>query len=252
MSCDSRLGEQGASWEWQPGVASTRLLGGIVSGTELYWKVTAGIAAVCALTVTTIVAKRELFPGKAIARRVAAMPPVAVGGWDTLVARGHRLGTGRGNVEIIEFADFECPACRMFHQSALAGVRKKYPDDLVVIFRHFPLDYHRFAMPAARAAECAADQGRFEAMHDLLYAQQDSLGLKSFAEYAKQAGVQDVGAFEGCVKGTSKDQVISADRATAIGLKAAGTPTILIQGRLYSSVPDSMKLDSIVQALKGR
>lgn len=219
-----------------------------MQSSDMFWKSIATLSFACALTVTGLVVRRELRGPSTSPRRIASMPPIAVEGWGSLFSGGQLIGAKDATVRIVEFADFECPACRRFHQTTLAFVRKTYPEKVAVAFRHFPLDYHRFAMPAARAAECAADQGRFEEYHDLLYSKQDSLGLKSFVEIASEAGIPDLITFETCAKGVSKDTKIKADLALAVALKAAGTPTILVDGLMYSSVPDSAKLDSLIRA----
>jgi protein-disulfide isomerase len=167
----------------------------------------------CALVVTGLQVKREFFPGSSQAS--ARRQPVMVTNWSDLESTGHRMGPIGAKVTIVEFADFECPVCRMFTLGALRQVRARYPDKITVLFRHWPLNYHRFSYPAARAAECAASQGRFEAFHDALYSGQDSLGLKSWAQSAVQAGVPDASRFQRCVDTPGQVAAIDADSAVA-------------------------------------
>jgi hypothetical protein len=75
------------------------------------------------------------------------------------------------------------------------AVRARYPKDVGLFFVHFPLPMHRFARPAARATECAGLQGKFGQMVDAVYNKQDSLGLKSWSDYGRDAGVADTVAF---------------------------------------------------------
>jgi protein-disulfide isomerase len=148
----------------------------------------------------------------------------------------------------LEFADFECPVCQSFANGALRAIRAQYPDKVAVIFRQWPLSYHRLAYPTARAAECAGAQERFEAFHDLVYSKQDSLGLKSYGQFAKDAGVPDLAAFETCNSSAAPIPSIEADIAAAKAVGGRGTPTILVNGLMLAGLPDSAKLEGYVQA----
>jgi len=130
----------------------------------------------------------------------------------------------------------------------LPRLRQKFPGMIALVYRHWPLSRHRFAYQAARAAECAAEQGRFEAFHDVVYAQQDSLGLKVFGEMAAEAGVPDLGLFEVCTSSTDPVPSIEADIAKVIELGGIGTPTLLMNGLLLRGPIRSHILDSIAEA----
>src|SRR5260370_32414860 len=106
------------------------------------------------------------------------------------------MGSTQAPVQLLEFADFECPFCATFHKD-VKSLRTRYPTQVALTYVHFPLPMHRFAEAAARVAECASDQGRFEAMYDQLFDEQDSFGLKPLSEYATKAGVSDRAAFQG-------------------------------------------------------
>jgi protein-disulfide isomerase len=103
-------------------------------------------------------------------------------------------------VRLLEFADFECPFCAQFN-AALKALRERYPKQVALTYIHFPLPIHRFAEPAARASECADEQGRFEAMHDRLFEQQNLFGLKAWSDFADDAGVSNREAFENRIQG---------------------------------------------------
>lgn len=181
-----------------------------------------------------------------------SLDSVRLENWPEIVGNGHRMGPSGAPVTIVEFGDFECPACRAFHQRVLEPVRALYPTQVALVFRHWPLPYHRFATPAARAAECAASQGRFHAMHDLLYQFQDSLGLKPFESYARDAGVGDLEAFEDCVHDTSPMPAVDRDTLAVMRLGGQGTPTVVVNGLLLRRVPDSTLLVQLIeQALTG-
>lgn len=137
---------------------------------------------VCAVTVTTLLVRREMASG-AVGNRASA--PVAQPDWMDYAGAGHRIGSLNARVTVIEFFDYQCPFCKKMDarlQSALA----KYSGDLAVVYRHWPLKrIHPFAMAAAVASECAAASGRFERMHALLLNQQDSLGVLSWRELGR-------------------------------------------------------------------
>jgi protein-disulfide isomerase len=206
------------------------------------------LSVACAVVVTVLLVRREFFPPP---------PPTPAGArpdstlsssdWAQVREGTLRIGPVNAPLEIVEFADFECPACRSFQLRSLGPIRRTYPNDVAVVFRHWPLAYHRFALPSARAAECAAAQGRFEEIHDLMYLKQDSLGLKSYAEFAAESGVKDLTAFGDCLADPRHAPRFEADTKLATGMGGTGTPTIIVNGRRLGSIPDSTRLDRMVQ-----
>jgi protein-disulfide isomerase len=155
---------------------------------------------ICALVTTGLVVRREFF-APAPPRAQAEQKPFFIKDWRTHLAKGIRIGPEQAPFQLLEFAYFECPYCGSFH-GALKIFGARYPTQVALNFVHFPLPGHRFALPAARVAECASDQGRFEAMYDLLFEQQDKFGLKSWSEFATAAEVPDMAAFDACIKKT--------------------------------------------------
>lgn len=121
-----------------------------------------------------------------------------------------------------------------------------------MVFRHWPLPKHRFSYPAARAAECSHRQGRFDAFHDHVYELQDSLGLKSWVDFAIEAGVKDTIQFKTCIRETSPVPAIETDIHVAESLKLEGTPSVFINGMQYSIPPDSTELYRVVMATRRR
>lgn len=190
--------------------------------------------AACAITVTSIVVFRQLdpaAPGSMAQGTSASRKNQPIGDWSAQVSLGHQMGPDSASLTVVYFGDFECPACRGF-AAAISEVRRKRPNDVRVVFRHFPLPYHRFSYPSARAAECASDQGRFEEMYRELYAAQDSLGLVPYGTLARRAGVADLTAYEGCMNHSSRVFRIERDRDAAVAMKIPGTPGVIINGTL--------------------
>lgn len=208
------------------------------------------IAVTCAVVATvSFVRGNANTPRPLPAGFVPNQPPVRVKNWDAIRSSGHRLGRPDAPVTIVEFADFECPACKGFATRSLKMLRAKYKDQVALVFRHWPLEYHKFAYLAARASECANAQDRFFEYHDVLYAKQDSLGLKTFQSFAVEAGVVDTDSFAACIAKTDSVTSIKDDVRAVLALRGTGTPTIVVNGLHYSAVPDSAALDSIVGSL---
>jgi protein-disulfide isomerase len=175
-------------------------------------------------------------------------PPetVAVEEWPELIATGHRTGPADAKIVIVEFADFECPFCRGYALETLPAARTAYPDDVAVIYRHLPMPYHRFAVPSAVAVECAGRQGRFEAMHDLLYEKQDSIGLLPWAEVARRSGVADASAWEACRADPAVRAGVVADGELGKRIGATATPTIVINGMRYARPLQAGELQQVI------
>src|SRR3989344_868387 len=117
---------------------------------------------------------------------VPANPELVSGG-----ARWSR-GPAEAKVTVVEFSDLQCPACRAV-QPAIAQVINKYPDQVRVIFRHFPLKtIHTYAQLAAQAAEAAGEQDKFWEMHDLLFNRQPEWSELDSADAVKSKFIQYV------------------------------------------------------------
>ena len=101
----------------------------------------------------------------------------------------HMLGSEHAPVTLIEYGDFECPSCKVAVPTPRL-LLDRFPNRVRFIFRHFPLeDAHPHALLAAEAAEAAAAQGKFWAMHDLLFAHQAHLKDADLRRYAGELGL---------------------------------------------------------------
>jgi len=206
-----------------------------------------GTLVLCALVTTGLVVRREFF-SPALSPVLREKKPIFIKDWRAILSRGSAIGSADAPVQIIEFGDFECPFCGEFHRT-LGSVQREHPNAVTLTFAHFPLPGHRFAAPAARVAQCAGDQSRFEAMHDQLFEHQDDFGLKPWSDFANAAGVPDLGAFDACVKRT--DPIPSVEESKALGKKLdiQGTPTIIINGWKLGRPPNADELDGMVRAI---
>jgi protein-disulfide isomerase len=203
---------------------------------------------VCALATTGLVVYRQFFAATTGPVVPGTAKPVFIESWKASLGEGRRSGSAAAPVQIVEFADFECPFCATFHQT-LKVVRARHPDAIAVSFIHFPLTIHRFAEPAARAGECAAKQGRFEAMQDRLFEGQREFGLKPWSEFATAAGVTDLTAFESCSRREETRAPIAAGRELGRRLDVRATPTVIINGWKLGAPPSEEQLDKMVMKI---
>ena len=160
--------------------------------------------------------------------------------WQTMVSRGARSGSAAAPDTVVILSDFECPACRGFAVRVLPSLRMS--KSVLVVYHHFPLPYHRFAVPAAEAAECAGEQGRFWEFSELVFARHDSLGLLPFDEIAARAGVRSVPEFANCVRSHRYRERVEEDRDLALEIGALGTPTVVHNGRFSAEWHDSTRV----------
>lgn len=185
-------------------------------------------------------------------QRVPEAPPTRVSNWESLSASAITIGNAGNAVRVLEFADFECPFCRKF-DSTMRAIETANPRTVTRLFVHHPLKMHRFAIPAARAAECAGEQSKFSEMHDLLFVKQDSLGLKPWISYARDAGIANTAEFERCIGRTTPFPRIEAGTALAEAYQVKGTPTVIINGWRFSRPPsDSILLLTIRNLVAGK
>lgn len=167
---------------------------------------------------------------------------------------GYVVGDADAPVEIIEYADFECPACRVqwvltvqdVKQRLVATGRARYA------FRDFPLSMHVNSRPAHHAAACADEQGMFEQMHDKLFGMQDKWTGRSGAEtrfrrYAGDIGV-DLGRYDACMEEGRYRGRIQASIEGGVALGVTSTPAFIIGDRLYSGISYD-RIKAIVDSL---
>jgi protein-disulfide isomerase len=142
------------------------------------------------------------------------------------------LGPITARVQIVEFADFQCPYCG---QAAplIKRMADQYGDRIRIAFRHFPLPMHSQAPDAAMAARCAQAQGKFWEYHDRLFANQKALAPADLKRYAGEIGLSSAG-FDACLKDGATAKAVEVDFTDGQGYGVSATPTFYINGRLLS------------------
>jgi len=141
----------------------------------------------------------------------------------------HCYGPIDAPITIVEYGDFECPYCAAAFP-VLRELLDSAGDRVRLIFRHFPVfTKHPFALTAALAAEASGD--RFWAMHDLLFTNQDRLTDSDLTAYAKAAGVESEVVGEAVQRFRP---AVEGDYAAGAADGVRGTPTLFVNGRLYT------------------
>ena len=151
----------------------------------------------------------------------------------------HVLGSKNAKVTIVEFSDFQCPFCRSFWSDTLPEIKKNYIDTgkAKFVYKHYPLDFHPGARPAAEASECAEDQGTFWEFHDKVFEEQTKLGQGTI-QFGKPEIVKWVAAlglnmdqFSECFNSGKYSQRVSDDMAQGSKAGVGGTPTTFVNGQ---------------------
>ncbi|MDO8649081.1 MAG: thioredoxin domain-containing protein [Candidatus Peregrinibacteria bacterium] len=141
-------------------------------------------------------------------------------------------GNANGSVVVQEFADLQCPACKAAHTLLAKPLVEKYGKTVRFEFKHFPLrSIHRYALDAAEAAECSADQGKFWEFVDLAYEKQPELKRDILADWATEAGVTNADTFDRCFRSHIKRDTVLEDYEAGRALGVNSTPTFFVNGK---------------------
>ena len=174
-----------------------------------------------------------------------------------VVASDHVLGDPNAKVTIIEFSDFECPFCRSFWSGALAEIKTNYIDTgkAKFIYKHFPLNFHPGAGPAAEASECANDQGKFWQFHDKVFEEQAKQGQGTIQfgkpEIVKWAGAVglNMSQFNECFNSGKYTQRVSDDMAQGTAAGVSGTPTTFVNGQRIVGAQPFASFQAVIDGL---
>ncbi len=190
----------------------------------------------------------------------ATPTPVAIKDPSTLFGPSDpSLGDAKAKVTIVEFSDFQCPFCRAFFEDTFGQFKKEYVDTgkVRLIYRDFPLSFHPSARPAALAAQCAHDQGKFWEYQDIVFQEQAKKGTGTITfstadlkAWAAKIGL-DTKQFNSCLDSEQHGKEVDADTQAGSAAGVTGTPSFFVNGTLIvGAVPFSDFKSAIDQALK--
>lgn len=163
-------------------------------------------------------------------------------------SNSYKTGAKDGKVMVVEFADFQCPACGAAHPIIKQMLQEYKGKSVTFIFRHFPLPQHANAVPASEAVEAAGEQGKFWQMYDKLFESQEDWSEKNnaveiFSGYAKTLGL-DIDKFKKSVEESKYREKILADQKDGIDIGVNSTPTFFVNGLAIKGVPPYSELKS--------
>lgn len=163
-------------------------------------------------------------------------PPKPVAREELVAGDSFTIGNASASAWLVEFSDFQCPACRTF-SPVVDELITKYSDKLLFVYRHFPLAKHEFAKPAALAAEAAGEQGKFWEMAKLLFENQSRFSSSPWGNLADELKL-DRKEFDQAMNSETLKAKIDRDQTDGIRLGLPGTPSFFLNGvRLEIATP---------------
>lgn len=169
-----------------------------------------------------------------------------------VTADDHIRGVQTAPVVLIEYSDFQCPACGSYFP-IVQGLKVTYGDQLAVVYRNYPLtQLHQYAQLAAQAAEAAARQGKYWEMHDLLFDRQKSWSTASdvkqtFIDYAKELKLDEATFKNDLESSTVKDRV-TRDITSGNAVSITGTPTFFLNGEKIANPNGEAAFKQLIDA----
>lgn len=144
-------------------------------------------------------------------------------------------------VHILKYSDYQCPACKVYIPLE-EQLKAEFGDMIEIEYRHFPLSGHQFADLAARAAEAARQQGKFEEMHNLIFEYQEEWsqgGARDyFMDFAEQIGL-DMEQFESDLESEEIQQTVNSQLQEGIRRTVNSTPTYFLNGQKLRQNPQN-------------
>lgn len=184
-------------------------------------------------------------------------PSRTAGDAPPVTASDHVRGNPDAAITLIEYSDYECPFCKRFHPTVLQAL-ETYPDDVRLVYRHFPLSFHANAQKEAEAAECVAELGGNDAFWnytDAIFERTASNGtgfaLTALGPLAKELGV-DQTKFQECLDSGKYAQYVQDQMDAGAAAGVSGTPgTFIVNANGESQlVPGALPFESIDQVIQ--
>ncbi len=167
-----------------------------------------------------------------------------------IVESDHSRGNVNASTTLVEYGDFQCPACGAYYPMVEKTLADVGPNNVRMVFRNFPLQQHENAVPAAMAAEAANFQGKYWDMFHVLYERQDSWATSTdpkavFTGYAKELGL-DTTKFASDYESAAVKEKISLDYKGGVKAGINATPTFFVNGK---QITNPSSIDEFKQLL---
>ena len=193
-------------------------------------------------------------------RAAAAVSAASVSRDDTLrmlADRSRIEGDSAAPLWVIDVSDFQCPYCAEWQRNTHEALRAEYvrTGKVKLAFVNFPLEQHKHAMPAARAAMCAGVQGRFWPVHDAIFETQERWAdapdaAPLFESIARTAGVR-IEEWRSCISSGAMDPLIVADRERALVAGVNSTPTFIVARQVIRGAAPIEEFRRVIDAALG-
>jgi protein-disulfide isomerase len=158
-----------------------------------------------------------------------------------------RKGKEDAPVTLVVFTDFECVYCSTWSET-LDTMLQTFPDDIKIVYKNFPLSYHKQARLAAAAALAAGEQGKFWEMHNLLYRNRTALTRKDILGYAKELKLDSV-KFKNTLESEEILRLIDQDKLQGQALGVGNIPTTFINGRSLTGSPPPSYIKGVIEEI---
>ena len=163
----------------------------------------------------------------------------------------HIRGDFNAEITLVEFSDFECPFCER-HYPTVNKILSEYEGKVRLVYKHFPLGFHKNAQKAAEASECAAEQGKFWEYHDKLFENQPvGYSLEKFKQWAKDTGL-NTSKFNNCLDSGKFAQKVKDDYQEGVEKGVNGTPATFVNGKLVSGAVPYNSLKEIIDNIESK
>jgi protein-disulfide isomerase len=198
-------------------------------------------------------ANQELTALRSGSGQEQAAVPQNVKRYDIPVEGFPSFGPKDAPITIVEFSDYECPFCKQWHEQVWNQLEKKYGSQIRLVYRDFPLfGLHDNAEPAAEAAHCADEQGKYWSYHDLLFSGDYQLSRQSYEAIAVRLGL-DSTKFAACLDTGTYKNVVQSNYDFASKLGVQSTPTFFVNGMALVGAQPFEVFDRLIQMeIKGQ
>jgi protein-disulfide isomerase len=166
---------------------------------------------------------------------------------------GPSFGPENAKVTMVVFSDFECPYCREFAKTVRDNIPQKYPSDVRVIFKDFPLDtMHPWARAAAESSHCVAQQkpAAFWAFHDWMFEHQEEVNAANLKEKTLAIGKEqnlDTTKLATCIDTHATAKAVEESAKAGRELQIQQTPTAFVNGRMIGGAVPWTSLAEVIQ-----